>query len=110
MQNENGGWGGVKSIDSSVEETALAVDALTELLYRTTQEFDFDKQLYLPTEAAESAVSEGTSWLIRQIKSADSITPAAIGLYFARLWYYEDLYPYIFALSALQKVQNLCNV
>ncbi len=110
VQNENGGWGGAKSIDSSVEETALAVDALTELLYRTTQEFDFDKQLYLPTAAAESAVSEGTSRLIRQIKSADSITPAAIGLYFARLWYYEDLYPYIFALSALQKVQNLCNV
>jgi squalene-hopene/tetraprenyl-beta-curcumene cyclase len=35
-------------------------------------------------------------------------TPASpIGLYFARLWYFEELYPLIFALCALSKIQKL---
>jgi hypothetical protein len=30
-----------------------------------------------------------------------------MGLYFARLWYFEELYPIVFALSALGKVNQL---
>ena len=106
-QNADGGWGGAKSIVSSIEETALAVDSLAELLHRTIKDKDFDKQLYLPKEAIDSAITNAASWLIKQTESADRITPSPIGLYFARLWYYEKLYPIIFTISALQKVQNL---
>ena len=35
--------------------------------------------------------------------TADGAETAAapLGLYFARLWYYEDLYPLVFALAGL---------
>ena len=109
-QNNDGGWGGAKSVQSSVEETSLAIDALAQLLYRTTIESDFDKQLYLPKEQMTNAITHAASWLINKINSNKPLTPTPIGLYFASLWYYEDLYPYIFTLSALQKLKNLGNI
>ena len=114
-QNNDGGWGAEKSVQSSVEETALAIDALAQLLYRSAIEHDFDKQLYLATEQITNAISRAASWLNNKIKSniyavGKPLTPTPIGLYFASLWYYEDLYPYIFALSALQKVKKLFDV
>lgn len=108
-QNGDGGWGGAKSVESSVEETALATDALAGLLSRAGKDAGLAERLNLRTEAAVSCVSRGASWLIRQIDQAEPMTPAPIGLYFARLWYFEKLYPLIFALSALQKVRNLCS-
>jgi len=106
-QNADGGWGGARSVESSVEETALATDALAGLLSRVTEDSAFARLLNLRTEAAASSVSQGTSWLIRQINEVEMLTPTPIGLYFARLWYSERLYPLIFTLSALQKVRNL---
>ena len=108
-QNDDGGWGGAKSVESSVEETALATGALTGLLSRAGADAGLAERLNLRTEAAVSCVSRGASWLIRQIDQAEPPAPAPIGLYFARLWYFEKLYPLIFALSALQKVRNLCS-
>jgi len=106
-QNGDGGWGGAKSVESSVEETALATDALAGLLSRAGEDAGLADRLRLRTETAVSCVSQGASWLLRQIDQPESPTP--IGLYFARLWYFEKLYPLIFALSALQKVWNLCS-
>jgi squalene-hopene/tetraprenyl-beta-curcumene cyclase len=37
---------------------------------------------------------------------SDAFTPAPIGLYFARLWYYEKLYPLIFATGALGRIAS----
>ncbi|MHC4114680.1 MAG: prenyltransferase/squalene oxidase repeat-containing protein [Planctomycetota bacterium] len=102
-QNEDGGWGGVKSVRSSIEETSLAVDALAGLLQRS----DCNSEEQLPLEAIEAAVSKGVSWLITKTKQASSISAVPIGLYFAKLWYYEKLYPWIFAAAALQRVYNL---
>ena len=31
----------------------------------------------------------------------EPLSPSPLGLYFARLWYYEELYPLIFALEGL---------
>ncbi len=33
--------------------------------------------------------------------------PAPIGFYFAKLWYYERLYPMVFTVAALEAVARL---
>ena len=88
----DGGWGGSAAMPgqpsgaSRVEETAVAVEAL------------------LAGEAGpapQSVVARGIDWLIRAVESERHREPAPIGLYFARLWYYERLYPLVFLVSAL---------
>jgi len=107
-QNSDGGWGGDKSVASSIEETALAVDALAESLLSPGSGTFGAGEASLTVEKMESAISSGVSWLIEHTARGTSAAASPIGLYFARLWYFEDLYPVIFAVSALQKVKNLC--
>ncbi|MBI3693789.1 MAG: hypothetical protein HY238_02965 [Acidobacteria bacterium] len=82
-QNPDGGWGGDKGIASTIEETGLAIGAVGRV----------------PT--ARSAVLRGASWLVAHTNGESPTTPSPIGLYFARLWYSEELYPLIFALAGL---------
>lgn len=84
-QNEDGGWGGVRGTPSSVEETSLAVEAL------------------LDGKCDPNARSRGLDWLVRSVESGAVSEPSPIGFYFAKLWYFERLYPLIFAASALNK-------
>jgi squalene-hopene/tetraprenyl-beta-curcumene cyclase len=51
------------------------------------------------------ATARGASWLSSAVTSQD-LTAAPIGLYFARLWYYEELYPMIFALAGLGAMRS----
>ena len=81
-QNEGGGWSGVRGGPSSIEETALA----TEVLIGTRE-----------TRAA----SAGVRWLVERVEAGAWREPAPIGFYFAKLWYYEKLYPLIFTVGAL---------
>jgi squalene-hopene/tetraprenyl-beta-curcumene cyclase len=85
QQNEDGGWTARKGLDSSVEETGLAVEALAGI------------------EIAESAVKAGADWLIERVTAGSVTEPTPIGFYFAKLWYFERLYPTIFAASALRR-------
>jgi squalene-hopene/tetraprenyl-beta-curcumene cyclase len=103
VQNKDGGWGGARGIVSTVEETSLAIDSLAGVLGRISV---LDKA-GLPVEQLEAVVSGGTNWLMERFADPGSVKPAAIGLYFARLWYYEELYPWIFATAALEKVSNV---
>ena len=100
VQNPDGGWGGSRAMPSSIEETALAADALISLL-------DSEHAHEFPPgpEAAQAAVSRGLNWLIEHTHCGESTRPAPIGLYFAKLWYSEQLYPLVFAVSAMQKGQ-----
>ncbi len=113
-QNSDGGWGGDKSVASSIEETALAADALAEsLLSPSSGTFGACPprragRASSSSQAIQSAVSRAVSWLIEHTAGGTSVAASPIGLYFARLWYFEDLYPVIFTVSALQKVKNLC--
>jgi len=85
-QNPDGSWGGAAKSEPSIEETALAVSALAG---RTE---------------AHVAVERGVDWLITKTEGG-RVTPAApIGLYFAKLWYFERLYPLIFLAGALERV------
>ena len=75
---------------SSVEETALVVEAL------------FDATL----DEHRAMARSGTQWLIQAVESEQLAEPWPIGFYFAKLWYYEKLYPLIFSVSALGRVLN----
>jgi len=97
-QNSDGGWGGTASVASSIEETALAVDALATALLQS--------EIRNPNSEIE-AVRRGAAWLIANTDQGQSTPASPIGLYFARLWYSEELYPLIFTLSALAKVHEL---
>ena len=88
VQNIDGGWGGAASTPSSTEETALA----TEILL-------------MRAEFADTA-SRGLDWLLDRVESKTFQVPAPIGLYFAKLWYFERLYPIIFTVSALARATD----
>ncbi|MDR2755987.1 MAG: squalene--hopene cyclase [Planctomycetaceae bacterium] len=91
-QNADGGWGSAGSTTentpiSSVEETAVILESLA--FFANEPEF------------AES-YRRGLIWLIETVESGHWLEPSPIGLYFAKLWYYEELYPIIFTVSALR--------
>lgn len=90
VQNEDGSWGGDKSVRGTIEETSLAVSALTG-------------------SDLTDACRKGLSWLDRYYRQ-NGLKPAPIGLYFASLWYYEKLYPvtaYLEAVTRTLKSNNL---
>jgi squalene-hopene/tetraprenyl-beta-curcumene cyclase len=90
-QHSDGSWGGFPKGSPSVEETALAVEALASL----------------PCDGdTAAAVSAGVGWLMEKIESGEWRRPSPIGFYFAKLWYYERLYPMIFTVAALARARN----
>jgi squalene-hopene/tetraprenyl-beta-curcumene cyclase len=92
-QNPDGGWGGGPSIEarhgkgqvSSVEETSLAVEAL----------------LAAPDDRFQQAITKGLAWLVEAVENDRHLESSPIGFYFAKLWYYDTLYPLTFTVSAL---------
>ena len=85
-QHAAGGWGGDFGVAESMEETALAVEALSGIA------------------GYAANVQSGSSRLLAMCDSGDWKCASPIGLYFARLWYYERLYPLIFSVSALGRI------
>lgn len=93
-QNADGGWGGGPSpadpdagnIRSSVEETALALETLVSCCMPEDQ---------------RSGAERGLAWLLEAVEADRHLEPSPIGFYFAKLWYYEKLYPLVFTLAAL---------
>lgn len=98
-QNADGGWGGAGGAPSSVEETALAVEALA------VAQGDLAGGAGAGTRLP-SAIRRGATWLIERVESGQYLEPSPIGFYFARLWYFEKLYPQIFTVAALRAAQN----
>ena len=47
------------------------------------------------------AVDRGTRWLVERVESSLWTQPAPVGFYFARLWYFEKLYPQIATVAVL---------
>jgi len=85
-QNKDGGWGGSANLISTIEETSLAIRALSG------------------TDNWEQ-IRTGINWLQKNLpKDLSEIKATPIGLYFASLWYFEDMYPLVFASSALKEV------
>jgi len=85
-QHHRGGWGGVKDLPPSIEETSLALRAMAAC-------------------GKESLANRAADCLMEIIpENLDDIKATPIGLYFASLWYYEDMYPLVFACSALKEL------
>ncbi|GIW81612.1 MAG: squalene--hopene cyclase [Gemmatales bacterium] len=89
IQNPDGGWGGDVDICSTPEETALAVEILVDA-----------------GEKGREAANRGLHWLIEAVESGEAFQPAPIGFYFAKLWYFELLYPVVYTVSALGRARH----
>jgi squalene-hopene/tetraprenyl-beta-curcumene cyclase len=87
-QGADGGLGGAAGSPPSIEETALALEALAGTAH--TAETD-----------------RATQWLVGHVESGAWREPSPIGFYFAKLWYYERLYPLVFTVGALGRVMAL---
>ena len=96
-QDPTGGWGGTPGIEPSVEETALAVHALASPVLN---EVDAAGRI-------RASVERGATWLARAIDDDRHREATPIGFYFANLWYFEALYPLIFAVGALGRARAL---
>lgn len=91
-QNQDGGWGGSGGVASTVEETALAVSALSQ----------WPEKMNWPLAA-------GVAYLVRRVEDGTWTQSAPLGLYFARLWYDEKLYPVLWTVEALNRARRcLC--
>jgi squalene-hopene/tetraprenyl-beta-curcumene cyclase len=84
-QSQDGGWGGAHGAPSTLEETGMVVAALSVVARDDPR--------------VSNAAARGAAWL--STAAAGNLEAAPIGLYFAQLWYYEELYPLVFALEGL---------
>ena len=91
-QGEDGGWGGAPGVRPSIEETAVAVSALA-VFHRSPRA--------APVAGLDDTVARGVRWLAAATDGGTRVETTPIGLYFAKLWYSEKLYPWTFALGAL---------
>ena len=109
-QNPDGGWGGAGGVDSTIEETALAVQALADSLADLPSVLG---SVETDRESLGTAITTGVSWLIDKTKRGQQFKPSPIGLYFSRLWYFEREYPVIFTVAALGRAASTayrCNL
>jgi squalene-hopene/tetraprenyl-beta-curcumene cyclase len=98
-QNKDGGWGGhcqgsgaKTKCFSSIEESALALETLVSCGRAAVH---------------ERAASQGLIWLTNAVEANRHHECSPIGFYFAKLWYYEKLYPLIFTVAALGQAVRL---
>ncbi len=84
VQHESGGWGAAEGVEPTVEETAMALQALTHW------------------PQGREACDRAAAYLTERIEREYPLPAAPIGLYFASLWYSERLYPILWSCTALK--------
>ncbi|MEZ6136178.1 MAG: prenyltransferase/squalene oxidase repeat-containing protein [Pirellulaceae bacterium] len=110
QQNPDGGWGGGpnwcisskngasslknQAICSSIEETSIALEGLIQCAGDL---------------GGNASIMLGLRWLVDAVASGGLERAAPIGFYFAKLWYYEKLYPTIFCLGAVGSALHKLN-
>ena len=94
-QHESGGWGGAAGAPPSVEETALATEALIKVGAGSD------------LVAEHEAITRGLRWLVGRVEDGSYLDASPIGFYFAKLWYFEKLYPLVFTVGALGRALRL---
>ncbi|WP_395740758.1 prenyltransferase/squalene oxidase repeat-containing protein [Prosthecobacter sp.] len=88
-QKADGSFGGDAHAPASIEETAVALHALSS-----------------GDGPARENLPSGMSWLITATENGTRFPCSPIGLYFARLWYHEQLYPVVWTLAALHSLKS----
>ena len=115
-QHSGGGWGAGPRTPSSIEETALAVEALAHVKRVVSLSLDaagaassaaLSLAALVDLACVESAIDRGAAFLIHATECGTQFDPVPIGFYFAKLWYFETLYPLIFTVAALEAVDAL---
>ncbi|MEZ5301755.1 MAG: prenyltransferase/squalene oxidase repeat-containing protein [Verrucomicrobiales bacterium] len=94
-QNADGGWGAGEASPSTIEESALAIEALAEARKR------------LGPEIPAAALQGGLRYLIEATANGANFPAAPIGFYFAKLWYFEKLYPLAWTMAALRRLAEV---
>jgi squalene-hopene/tetraprenyl-beta-curcumene cyclase len=89
-QKPDGSFGGDPASPASLEETAVALHALSH------------------DRSADALVrlQKATNCLLQNTRQGTHFPSAPIGLYFAQLWYHERLYPVIWTLQALKSARR----
>lgn len=87
-QNDDGGWGGQRGCQSKVTLTAKAIAALAAV------------------KEADGAVARAVEYLYSHYRAGTLYRREPIGLYFARLWYSEELYNLCYLTVALKRLQK----
>ena len=98
-QNTDGSWGHAGLETGSIEETTLALQTLANLVCPGPVVGDVN--------AIESAIARGAEWFLARVESGTWREPSPIGFYFAKLWYFDRLYPMIFTVGALRAVNEM---
>jgi squalene-hopene/tetraprenyl-beta-curcumene cyclase len=86
-QKPDGSWSADGQCEGTREETAIVIQALA------ANKTQYDANL-------QQTIMQGLCWLGSHEINSDKSAP--IGLYFARLWYYEPLYKAIFQAGAFR--------
>lgn len=95
-QDAGGGWGGANGVQPSIEETAVALTAMAPIAPH-----------FMGTHRRVSKpIVRAATWLLDTTKDGTEFPAAPIGLYFARLWYHERLYPILWTLGALKSARD----
>ena len=92
----DGGVGGGPGLPPSIEETAVTVEALARVAAESPD-------AGLRAKAA-AAATVGAGWLVARTAAGTRFAASPIGLYFAKLWYDEEIYPIAFTVAALERV------
>jgi squalene-hopene/tetraprenyl-beta-curcumene cyclase len=95
-QNTDGGWGGAIATPSSIEETALALESLASVPGQAAGD----------RSALDRAIARAVDWLVTATDHGRNFPRTPIGFYFAKLWYFETLYPLIYTVAALGAVAD----
>jgi len=103
-QNSDGGWGGEPNTPSSIEETALAVETLSQGVRAMR-----NRDLWSSTQVAQTlgAIRSGLAWLQVATQGGRQFPSSPIGFYFAKLWYFEELYPVVYSVAALNSANAI---
>jgi squalene-hopene/tetraprenyl-beta-curcumene cyclase len=117
VQNDDGSWGGGPSVQyrrgspqGTIEETAVALEGLAACRQSIIAHESLPLDVASHSNARltlDQAVINGTEWLIERIHSGDESMSQPIGFYFAKLWYYERMYPYVFSIAALRRIEQV---
>ena len=92
LQNDDGGWAGMRLQTSTAEETAWAVLALVRC----------------PMDATVAqAVGRGVEWLLAHQLLDGTWVQSPIGLYYSAMWYSDSYYAVTLPTQALARVKAL---
>ncbi len=97
QQQADGGWSAAAGAESSAEETGVAVEALAAAWAGGLVAADH-------RDVTRQALVRGAGWLCDAVERGRWREPSPIGFYFAKLWYFERLYPMIFVTGALVRL------